>query len=112
MGQENSGDLVVVPEELRATARAIKNLLGNISTGFGSLNRDVTSLLDNWKGPAGSSFDVAWGELRSGVKDLVEAIGTMESSLDQTAREYLDQDDAGAAAIDRTIRSLGSSLNL
>jgi WXG100 family type VII secretion target len=100
--------LTVAPAELRTAAQAVKNLLTNVSTGWGSLHSDVTKLLIGWKGPAGSSFADAWEELHQGVTDLVDDIAKIQSSLNQSAQAYLDQDGAGAKALE----SVRSTLNL
>ncbi|MGV9674777.1 WXG100 family type VII secretion target [Nocardia sp. NPDC003482] len=99
-------EFVVAPAELAATARAVKSLLGNISSGFSALNSDVSTLLDTWIGPAGSDFADGWKEIRGGVKDLLDSIAAMESNLNSVAQAYLAREGVSAEAITATEKVL------
>jgi len=68
------GELSVVPAELTAAAKAIKNLLTNMSTGFRSLDIDVKQLTENWVGYQGTLFTNGWSDVREGLSDLFDAL--------------------------------------
>ncbi|MEV0296071.1 WXG100 family type VII secretion target [Nocardia sp. NPDC050710] len=108
MGDSGAGEvaLSVVPAELVTAARAIKNLLNNLSGGFRSLDQDVGNLTDNWVGYQGTVFATGWSEVREGLSDLLNALEEITTALDASAEQYLGRDHANAEAVESARSSL------
>jgi len=100
------GELSVVPAELTAAAKAIKNLLTNMSTGFRSLDIDVKQLTENWVGYQGTLFTNGWSDVREGLSDLFDALEEITTALDTSAEKYLGQQEVSTEAIESARSSL------
>ncbi|MGV9822397.1 WXG100 family type VII secretion target [Nocardia xishanensis] len=103
----SGGELfTVAPAELVQAAKAVKNLLDSLSSGFKSLDADVESLTATWKGRQGDLFAEGYDEVRQGLADLLDAIGDTTVALNASAEAYLAQQHANVTAIESVAFSL------
>ncbi|MFI5720597.1 WXG100 family type VII secretion target [Nocardia sp. NPDC051750] len=102
----DGASIQATPEELAAAAGAIRTLLDGLAGGFGSLDADVTSLINSWKGVQGSRFASGFGEVRQGLSELLDAMRDTTVALDDNSEAYLGQEGANATAIESVASSL------
>jgi uncharacterized protein YukE len=78
------------------------------SYACGSLDADVSTLINSWTGVQGSQFAAGFADVRRGLSELLDAMRDTTVALDDNSEAYLGQEGANATAIE----SVASSLNL
>ncbi|QBS43805.1 WXG100 family type VII secretion target [Nocardia sp. CS682] len=100
-----SGELSVVPDEVRAIGRYIYSLAQTFRSALDSAVREVDELTSSgWSGTAATAFAEGWRESRDGGGKIIDALTVMADKLGVSAESYQAQDIAAASRM--------SSLNL
>jgi WXG100 family type VII secretion target len=87
------------PWELASAAGLVRDVGQELQVGLSRLGLDVETLLDGWRGPAGTSFAAGWTEWRAGASDVLGALGTMARLLDSTAHDYDGAESANVSVL-------------
>jgi ESAT-6 family protein len=91
----------VAPWELDAAAGAVRAADEQLRDGLARLALDVRTLLDGWRGGAGSAFEQAWDRWYAGAVDVLEATESMARLLGATGRGYVAAEAANVGAFTR-----------
>lgn len=95
-------DFTVVPAEVAAAGRFVQLTAESLVNGLRSLDTDVNSLLESWKGTSADAYRAGWDETKHGADTVLEALSKMAELLGVTSQVLEDQDKARA----RTTSSL------
>lgn len=92
-----TGDITVVPEEVRAVGQFIADIARNLRSGLDSASTDVDALLaDGWRGDASDEFSGGWTELRDGGIKILQALDGMAAELGVQADSYETTDETNS----------------
>jgi WXG100 family type VII secretion target len=91
----------IAPWELDAAAAAVRTADEQLRDGLARLALDVQTLLDGWRGAAGSAFARAWDGWYCGAIDVLEATESMARLLGATGRGYVAAETANVGAFTR-----------
>lgn len=84
-----SGEIQVVPEEVRAVGRFVADIAQNLRAGLNSAGTEVDALLaDGWRGDASDEFSGGWTELRDGGLKILQALDGMAEELGVQSDSY------------------------
>ncbi|MGW0006711.1 WXG100 family type VII secretion target [Nocardia grenadensis] len=84
-----SGEIQVVPEEVRAVGRFVADIARNLRAGLDSAGTEVDALLaDGWRGDASDEFSGGWTELRDGGLKILQALDGMAEELGVQSDAY------------------------
>jgi WXG100 family type VII secretion target len=93
---------------------AFQQALHDVQVGAGDLHthRDhvdlqVRGFLEaGWTGPAAESFSAAWDDWTAGASDVLDGLVAMGQLLDAAYADYVAQDEASQARLDRVAAKL------
>ncbi|WP_227998422.1 WXG100 family type VII secretion target [Nocardia australiensis] len=85
-------DFAMVPDEVTDAGTYVQQVADSLINGLNSLDREITSVLDNWTGPAAEAFGTGWTETKEGAADVLEALATMAGLLGVTSKTIAHQD--------------------
>ncbi|WP_194813405.1 WXG100 family type VII secretion target [Nocardia sp. XZ_19_385] len=85
-------DFAMVPSEVTDAGVYIQQVADSLITGLSSLDRDVSSVLDNWSGAAADAFGDGWTATKKGAADVLDALNAMGGLLGVASKTITDQD--------------------
>ncbi|MFD5175142.1 WXG100 family type VII secretion target [Nocardia sp. NPDC058379] len=94
----------MVPAEVSDAGVYIQQVAESLINGLGTLDREVSTVLDNWSGAAAEAFEDGWTETKKGATDVLNALTTMGELLGTASKTVVGQDISNSDAL--------SSLNL
>lgn len=86
----------VVPTEVTDAGKFVQMTAEELYNGVKSLDAEVNSLLNSWKGNSANHYRHGWDEVRDGAHDVLEALKTMAELLGVSATIYTDVDQSSA----------------
>ncbi|WP_067648443.1 WXG100 family type VII secretion target [Nocardia harenae] len=89
----------VVPEEVAAVGRFAYRIANELRDGANSLDREVSMLMDSWRGAAAQSYGGGWNEMHSGAMRVWEELLQLAEKLGVTADNYLAQEAESGTAV-------------
>ena len=85
-------DFVIVPAEVTGAGVYVEQVAISLINGLNSLDREVTSVLDNWKGAAADAFGDGWTGVKDGAVTVLDALAGMGELLGVASKTVADQD--------------------
>ncbi|WP_194824057.1 WXG100 family type VII secretion target [Nocardia sp. XZ_19_231] len=95
MSSENDTPGIVfamVPGEVTDAGVYIQQVADSLINGLSSLDREVSSVLDNWNGAAADAFGDGWTGTKKGAADVLNALSTMGGLLGVASKTVANQD--------------------
>ncbi|MFE7717808.1 WXG100 family type VII secretion target [Nocardia rhizosphaerihabitans] len=95
MTAEPSGpanDFALVPDEVTDAGSFVQQIAESLINGLRSLDTDIVTLLDNWRGTSAESFSAGWTETKQGADTILDALAGMAELLGVTSKTLDDQD--------------------
>jgi WXG100 family type VII secretion target len=86
------------PWEIASAAGLVRDAGDELRAGLRRLGLDVGTLLDGWRGQAGTTFANGWNEWQAGASDVLTALDTMAQLLDCTGHGYDEAESASVSA--------------
>lgn len=82
----------MVPAEVSDAGVYIQQVAESLINGLGTLDREVSAVLDNWSGSAAEAFEAGWTETKKGATDVLNALTTMGELLGTASKAIVGQD--------------------
>ncbi|MFE3541471.1 WXG100 family type VII secretion target [Nocardia sp. NPDC059177] len=82
----------IVPAEVTDAGVYIQQIAESLINGLGTLDREVSTVLDNWSGAAAEAFEDGWTETKKGAADVLNALTTMGELLGIASKAVVGQD--------------------
>ncbi|MFC9968671.1 WXG100 family type VII secretion target [Nocardia ignorata] len=82
----------IVPAEVTDAGAYIQQVAESLINGLGTLDREVSTALDNWSGAAAEAFEDGWTETKQGAADVLNALATMGELLGVASKAVASQD--------------------
>lgn len=82
----------IVPGEVTDSGVYIQQVAESLINGLGTLDREVATVLGNWKGAAAEAFGDGWTETRKGAADVLNALAAMGELLGVASKALVSQD--------------------
>ncbi|UGT59408.1 WXG100 family type VII secretion target [Nocardia asteroides] len=89
----------VVPEEVAAVGRFAYRIATELRDGANSLDREVSMLMNSWRGAAAQSYEAGWGDMHAGAVRVWEELLQLAEKLGVTAENYRAQEDESGACM-------------
>ncbi|GAB2701623.1 WXG100 family type VII secretion target [Nocardia thraciensis] len=102
MALESDGpaqDFAVVPAEVTDAGQFVKYTADSLVSGLRSLDADIATLLDTWKGSSADAYRAGWDEAKHGAVTVLESLSSMAELLGVTGRVVQEMDESKARAI-------------
>lgn len=93
---ESSTDFAVVPAEVSDAGLFVQMTAESLIGGLLSLDADITTLLESWKGTSAEAYRVGWDEVKQGADTVMNSLSAMAELLGVTSRTLTEQDSARA----------------
>ncbi|MFD4428681.1 WXG100 family type VII secretion target [Nocardia sp. NPDC058497] len=97
-----------MPDEVTDAGAFVQQIAESLINGLRSLDSDIVTLLDNWRGTSADSFSSGWTETKQGADTILDALAGMAELLGVTSKTLDDQDQLLATETS----ALAVSLNL
>ncbi|MBF6193218.1 WXG100 family type VII secretion target [Nocardia beijingensis] len=101
-------DFAVVPAEVADAGKYVQRVAESLVNGLRSLDSDITTLLESWKGTSADAYSAGWIETKQGADTVLDALAAMAELLGVTSQVVTDEDSSRASVT----ASLTSSLDL
>ncbi|WP_372509805.1 WXG100 family type VII secretion target [Nocardia amikacinitolerans] len=85
-------DFAVVPAEVTDAGRFVQLTAESLVSGLRSLDADVSTLLESWKGTSADAYRAGWDEIKQGADTVLDSLSTMAELLGVTSQVLEDQD--------------------
>ncbi|MFC4124046.1 WXG100 family type VII secretion target [Nocardia rhizosphaerae] len=95
-------DFAMVPSEVADAGTYVQQVADSLINGLSSLDRDISGVLDNWRGAAADAFSEGWAETKEGAATVLDALAAMAGLLGAATKAVEGQDISNAV----TLRSL------
>ncbi|MEV0771438.1 WXG100 family type VII secretion target [Nocardia salmonicida] len=82
----------MVPGEVTDAGVYIQQVAESLINGLGTLDREVSTALDNWSGAAAEAFGDGWTETKKGAADVLNALTAMGELLGIASKAVASQD--------------------
>lgn len=89
----------VEPWELASAANLVRDTGEELRAGLNRLRLEVDTLLDGWRGRAGTRFTDGWQEWRAGAAEVLGALDSIAGLLDHTGHGYEAAEAANVGAV-------------
>ncbi|MFE6922857.1 WXG100 family type VII secretion target [Nocardia sp. NPDC057663] len=89
----------IVPGEVTDAGVYIQQVAESLINGLGTLDREVSTVLDNWSGAAAEAFGDGWTETKKGAADVLNALATMGELLGIASKAVVSQDISNSDAL-------------
>ncbi|MEV0436372.1 WXG100 family type VII secretion target [Nocardia sp. NPDC050413] len=89
----------MVPAEVTDAGVYIQQVAESLINGLGTLDREVSTALDNWSGAAADAFGDGWTETKKGAADVLNALATMGELLGVVSKAVVNQDVSNSSAL-------------
>jgi WXG100 family type VII secretion target len=85
-------DFAIVPAEVTDAGVYVEQVATALINGLNSLDREVASVLDNWKGAAADAFGDGWTGAKDGAATVLDALAAMGELLGVVSKATAGQD--------------------
>ncbi|MGV9617187.1 WXG100 family type VII secretion target [Nocardia xishanensis] len=92
-------DFAIVPAEVTDAGVYVEQVATSLINGLNSLDREVASVLDNWKGAAADAFGDGWAGAKDGAATVLDALVAMGELLGVASKAIADQDISNATNV-------------
>ncbi|MFD4438605.1 WXG100 family type VII secretion target [Nocardia sp. NPDC058519] len=89
-------DFAIVPAEVTDAGVYVEQVATSLINELNSLDREVTSVLDNWKGAATDAFGDGWTGTKDGAATVLDALAAMGERLGVASKTIADRDISNA----------------
>lgn len=89
----------MVPGEVTDAGVYIQQVAESLINGLGVLDREVSGVLDNWRGAAADSFADGWAETTKGAATVLNALASMGELLGVASKAIAGQDISNSNAL-------------
>ncbi|MGW4365378.1 WXG100 family type VII secretion target [Nocardia takedensis] len=86
----------MVPGEVADAGAYVEQVAGSLINGLNSLDREVSSVLENWKGAAADAFAEGWTVAKDGAATVLAALTDMGEMLRVTSETVAGRDVSNA----------------
>jgi WXG100 family type VII secretion target len=89
----------MVPDEVTDAGAYIQQVAESLINGLSTLDREVSTVLNNWSGAAAEAFSDGWTETTKGATDVLNALTTMGELLRIASKAVASQDISNSDAL-------------
>ncbi|MGW6421391.1 WXG100 family type VII secretion target [Nocardia sp. NPDC055053] len=90
-------DFAMVPDEVTDAGAYVEQLADSLINGLNSLDREISSVLDQWSGAAADAFGNGWTETKEGAATVLNALTAMGELLGVASKTMTHRDISNAA---------------
>ncbi|MFC9472543.1 WXG100 family type VII secretion target [Nocardia sp. NPDC056952] len=91
-------DFVIVPDEVTDAGVYVEQVATSLINGLNSLDREVSSVLDNWKGSAADAYGEGWAVAKEGAATVLDALEAMGGLLGVASKTIAGRDISNATS--------------
>ncbi|MDO3651340.1 WXG100 family type VII secretion target [Nocardia mangyaensis] len=89
----------MVPGEVTDAGVYVQQVAESLINGLGTLDREVSTVLDSWSGAAAEAFGDGWTETKKGAADVLNALTAMGELLGIASNAIANQDLSNSHAL-------------
>ncbi|WP_170112158.1 WXG100 family type VII secretion target [Nocardia fluminea] len=96
-GEDAPGtNFAIVPDEVTDAGAYVEQVASSLISGLNSLDREVSSVLGNWKGSAADAFGEGWTVAKEGAATVLDALEAMGGLLGVASKTIAGRDISNA----------------
>ncbi|RDI46619.1 WXG100 family type VII secretion target [Nocardia mexicana] len=92
-------EFAIVPAEVTDAGQFVKYTADSLVSGLRSLDADIATLLEAWRGGSADVYGAGWEEVKQGAVTVLESLSSMAELLGVTSQVVQEMDDSRARAI-------------
>lgn len=89
----------MVPDEVTDAGTYVQQVADSLINGLNSLDREISSVLDNWSGAAADAFGDGWTVTKEGAANVLDALADMARLLGVASNTVAHQDISNATNV-------------